>query len=87
MSYLGAMGSKDCATLLKLVANYKAPDCKEDVDDWVEHHTQFLAIESIVRDGRDKDAVLVTTKMNVSGKDRPLIVRVRRDGAEWKVHK
>lgn len=87
MTYLAAMGSKDCGTLLKIVANYKASDCKEDVDDWVEHQTHFLAVESIVRDGRDKHATLVTNKMNVSGKDRTLIVRVKRDGDNLKVQK
>lgn len=87
MTYLAAMGGKDCGTLLKIVADYKPADCKEDVDDWVEHQTHFIAVESIVRDGRDKHALLVTTKMNVSGRDRPLIVRVRQDGAALKVHK
>lgn len=87
MAYLGAMGSKDCATLLKIVASYKPGDCREDVNDWVDHKTQFVAIDGIARDGRDKDALLVTTKMSVNGSVRPLVVRVRRDGGEWRVHK
>jgi len=87
ITYLAAMGSKDCGALLKIVADYKAADCREDTEDWVEHQTQFIAVESVARDGRDKDALLVTTKMNVSGKDRPLVVRVQRHGDALMVHK
>ena len=81
------INAKDCATLMKLVASYPAGDCKEDVEEWVEHGTQLIAVESIVRDGRDQGAMLVTTKMNVSGKPRPMIVRIARRGADWKVLK
>lgn len=87
LSYLAAMSAKDCATLVQLVAGYEMKDCKEDVEEWVEHQTQLIAIESVARDGRDPSAMLVTSKMNVGGKDRPLVIRVKRMGSDWKVHK
>jgi hypothetical protein len=81
LSYLTAMSAKDCAALSRLVIHFKAAECKQDVDDWVEHHTTFLAFDGFARDGRDPSVILATARMRVEGKDLKRVFRVGSDDA------
>jgi hypothetical protein len=87
--YFTAMATKDCAAIMPLV---KAPDytkekCKEDVDEFEEHHTGLIRVLSAAPDGRDPKRILVTVLVRIGGKERQQIVGTIRDGDAWKVEK
>ena len=88
--YFTAMALKDCVAVMaviKPVAYYTKESCKEDVDDFEEHHVSLLRIVSATQDGRDPQRILVTVVVRYGAKEREQIVGTARDGDAWKVEK
>jgi hypothetical protein len=88
VAYYAALAAKDCTTLPKLVDPSLTPsECKEAVDDAVEHMSDFDRVLKAVPDARDPESVLVTVQLASGKGPKQQLVRVKRTRGDglWRV--
>jgi hypothetical protein len=87
VEYFGALATKDCSVLLRIVRGLSASDCKEDVHDWESHGASLLEVLGVVRDGRAPTALIVTARVRYDQKSREQLVRIVKGESGLQVYK